>query len=421
MAQPPFLIDQIQIEPGSGQTLLIKRDAATGSLLFLDHVLTGGIRLSQLAGLGAVSNVLVVGKAGAGAHYTTIQAALDAIPANASATSPYVVLIMPGRYDENLVIARDGVSLVGIGMPLIRSTLEATPDAPGNDHTVTIANTLGTPPLSCLIQGVRITNAHTNKAALRILGEASSTLLQTGLHLKDVLLEANAAGGNYAVWATAAGILRVTDSRFTANNSLSQVALQEMTLCLFQSCQIEVSLRGRYDTDNPQPAVAGGTFAFYGCPDIAALSALTPAISLDCDGAGSSFWHLCSMDSTLRFQISGDREHEIFSSSLGVLSVLETSQVSTRGTTVQSVLSPNSAAILDVDRQRGTLTFAGSTSEDVILDIPLSDSDYFVGIEVPSRPAGDETPWVTSKAATGFTVTFQTAQTMTVNWFLARR
>jgi hypothetical protein len=100
---------------------------------------------------------------------------------------------------------------------------------------------------------------------------------------------------------------------------------------------------------------------------------------------------------------------------------LETAQVTTKETSIQSVLAPNSAATLDLDRLRGTLTFDASTSEDVILDMPLSGSDYFVGVEVPSRPAGDETPWVTSKSSTGFTVTFQTAQTMTVNWFLVRR
>ena len=128
MAQDPFLIDQIQIEPGSGQTLLVSRDAATGALRLQDAVTTGGILLHQLAGLRAIGNVYVVGKTGTGAEYTTIQSALDAVPSAASSANPYIVLVMPGIYTETVNIARDGVRLVGLGNPLIRSALELTPD-----------------------------------------------------------------------------------------------------------------------------------------------------------------------------------------------------------------------------------------------------------------------------------------------------
>src|SRR3989344_4953294 len=131
MAQGPFLIDQIQIEPGSGQLLLIYRDA-TGSVAF------------QVAGLRTIGNVKVVGRSGAGAQYTTIQDALDTVPTSASATNPYIILVMPGRYDETVNIVRDGVRLVGLGQPEIRSALEATPDAPGADHTAIVSAQLGT-------------------------------------------------------------------------------------------------------------------------------------------------------------------------------------------------------------------------------------------------------------------------------------
>ena len=70
MAQDPVLADQLQIEPGAAGTRLIYR-AADGSLAFKDSLLTGGITLSQLAGLRSVANTLVVGKSGAGAAYTT--------------------------------------------------------------------------------------------------------------------------------------------------------------------------------------------------------------------------------------------------------------------------------------------------------------------------------------------------------------
>ena len=67
MVQPAYQIDQLQVEPGSGQTLTISRDAPTGSLNFVDAVVTGGINLSDLAGLASIGSVFVVGSAGAGA------------------------------------------------------------------------------------------------------------------------------------------------------------------------------------------------------------------------------------------------------------------------------------------------------------------------------------------------------------------
>ena len=47
MPQPPFLVDQIQIEPGSVGTRLISRHA-TGELKFQDPLVT--LLLSQMAG-----------------------------------------------------------------------------------------------------------------------------------------------------------------------------------------------------------------------------------------------------------------------------------------------------------------------------------------------------------------------------------
>ena len=110
MPQPNFQVDGLRIEPGSGQTLTITRDAATGSLRFTDAVVTGGINLSSLAGLGTIAGVLVVGASGTGAQYTTVQSAIDAVPASASLSDPYVVLVMPGVYSENLVIEKAGMT-----------------------------------------------------------------------------------------------------------------------------------------------------------------------------------------------------------------------------------------------------------------------------------------------------------------------
>ena len=56
--------------------------------------------------------MFVVGKTGSGAEYTTIQAALDAVPAEGG-----LVRLPPGRFEitKPLVLSRSDVTLVGAG------------------------------------------------------------------------------------------------------------------------------------------------------------------------------------------------------------------------------------------------------------------------------------------------------------------
>ncbi|MBT7759836.1 MAG: hypothetical protein HN732_21075 [Rhodospirillaceae bacterium] len=69
MPQPPFLIDVLQVEPGSGDTLTVSRDSAGGALKFVDALLTSGVLLPSLVGLRNVTGVYIVGRAGDGAPY----------------------------------------------------------------------------------------------------------------------------------------------------------------------------------------------------------------------------------------------------------------------------------------------------------------------------------------------------------------
>jgi len=227
MAQDPFLIDQLDIEPSAAGTRRINRDAGTGGLAFQDAIITTPITLSQLAQI-PIANVLTVGKSGAGAQYTTIQTALDAVPSIASATNPYVIVVFPGRYDETVNIVRDGVRLFGIGKPEIRSALEATPDAPGNDHTLIISAQLGTIPLSTIIQGFQISNVHANKAAIRVVGAAASTVGNTGIEIRDCDLNANSAVGNYSLWATAVNRIDVVGGNWKEASNLGLLLVQEV-------------------------------------------------------------------------------------------------------------------------------------------------------------------------------------------------
>lgn len=418
MAQSPFLIDQIQIEPGSNQTLLINRDAATGALRFQDAVITGGILLHQLAGLRAITNVFTVGKTGAGAQYTTIQSALDAVPSSASATNPYLVLVMPGRYDETLNIVRDGVRLVGIGRPEVRSALEATPDAVGNDHTLIISEQNGTIPRSILIQGFDITNAHTNKAAVRVVGGAASNVGNQGITLLDCNLQANSAGGNRNLWATAANIIRVFGGYWSESSNLGLLLLEEVGLFLAQGVQGIGAISLRYDTGNAQPAGGAVGYIFTDCGEIAAATALGTPIAVDLDGDGVATFDNCILGG--QANLSGDQSFLLRNCVTAGLNLQETVTVTARATLVGSIVAANANAVLDVPKLRGTATLDTEAMVDVVFDVPMSDADYHVDLELPSRPANDETPWITNKAVTGFTVNFQSNQDLTAEWRVTR-
>ena len=96
MAQPNIQADGVRIEPGSGQTLTITRDSTTGSLRFVDAVITGGINLKDMAGLSTIAGVLIVGKSGSGAGYTTVQSAITAVPGTPALPTPTWCWSCPG-------------------------------------------------------------------------------------------------------------------------------------------------------------------------------------------------------------------------------------------------------------------------------------------------------------------------------------
>jgi hypothetical protein len=165
MAQPPFLVDELQIEPGSGNTLTASMDATTGAMKFVDAVLTSGVLLPNLVGLRNVTGVFVVGRAGDGAPYTAIQDALDAIPASSSAALPSLVLILPGIYTENVTIQKDGTYLVSLGGVTITNS--------GASDTVEISAAIATTPQDVLLRGITVANTSATQSCVRILGADS--------------------------------------------------------------------------------------------------------------------------------------------------------------------------------------------------------------------------------------------------------
>ena len=416
MPQDPFLIDQIDIEPGSVGTRRINRDPGTGGLKFTDPVVAGSLLLSQLAGLRNIANVLIVGKSGAGAQYTTIQSALNVVPVGASATNPYIVLVLPGRYDETVNIVRDGVRLIGIGQPEIRSALETTPDAVGADHTLIVSAQLGTIPLTTLIEGFIISNVHSTKAAVRLVGAAASTVGNVGIVIRNCSLRANSAVGNYTLSATAVNNVFVEGGVWQEASNLGLLLIQEVSVFRASGVEGLGALSLRYDTAEDEPLNGGGSYIFNQCPNIALSTAMPTPIACDCDGGGRMEFNGCSL-ATATF--SGDRTLTARSTVFGALTLSETVE-GTLSNCAHGTTNVNALAVLDEPMKGGSEAFGAALTAAVVFDLPFSDAAYQVGVEVDSQPANDETAWITGKAATGFTINFASAQTLTATWRATR-
>lgn len=174
MAQPPLRLDALEIVGDSGVgTRLIHSDATTGEFLFSDAVVSAR-KLAEIVGLQGVDGVIICGS-GDGVSkdannnpITTVQAAFAAVPTAASATNPWLILVMPGVYIEDVYADRDGVHLRGLGNVVIRN-------ATSND-TLTILEGPFSVPRRVTFEGVRFENTDVSSACVTV----TSALYATG-------------------------------------------------------------------------------------------------------------------------------------------------------------------------------------------------------------------------------------------------
>ena len=159
MSQLPFQVDGIKIEPGSGDILTITRDAADGSMKFLDAVLPSGVLLQNLVGIRNTLGLYVVGKTNA--PYSTIQSALDAIPISSSSLLPVTVLVLPGVYQENLSIQKDGLTIIGFGAKILNS---------GDSSTVSISVSSDVTPKNINLRNIEIECTQAAKSCIEVKG-----------------------------------------------------------------------------------------------------------------------------------------------------------------------------------------------------------------------------------------------------------
>lgn len=413
MAQDPMKLDQIQIEPGATGTRMIRR-ATDGSLEFLDSLVTGGITLSNLAGFRAISNIMVVGKSGAGAAYSTIQSALDAIPASSSEANPYFVFIGPGVYRETLNIVRDGVTLFGLGA-VIQSLGEAVPNGPDAYHTVVIQAALGTIPKKVSLINLPITNAHDNYACIRVVGGAASQVVQTGLFVQDCQVKTTGAG--YPLWATSVNHLFLTGGSMKGSGLQSLIRVEDCASFLAEGVEGIPAIQLNFDSTGDIPSEAGSssTYCIESCSGLCDGSLLAPPIASTLLGRGTLKIVGCATEAGASF--SGDQSVKVIGSRLGNLTLNDSIAVSLDHSRKGTITSGGTST-LEEPIQRGAVSFAAETTKVVLFDTPQPNANYSVNLEPGGVVIGAW--WVTAKTAAGFTLNFAVPQTCSAIWTVSR-
>lgn len=397
MAQPPFQADAIKIEPGSGQTLLITRDATTGSLRFTDALVTAGINLTDLAGIGSLGEVYVAGKTGAGAKYTTIQDAIDAVPTTATRANPALILVGPGTYSENLLIDKDGIVFVAMGGVTVTNALVGA--------TLTVQISATTVPRYMAMHNIRIVNTANTEACLKLIGGAGSLVAEDGVFLQNVDLEATGIGG-YQIDAQAVNQIRVNGGSWRSSGAGStQAYIRQCALFEMLGVSDVDALQLDYSTSGAIPNTAGSAYSIMGSPSVGNIvSTLT--------GAGSLRINHCPEVGNVTF--SGTQTLSTIASKIGALTLNDTTAALSRHSSRGTLLGTGTLAETLLT---GSKVFAASATETVTFDAPQPDTNYTVSLEreVDARIV------VTNKATTGFDIVFPAgAQSTTVSYTISR-
>jgi hypothetical protein len=398
MPQPPFEADALSVEPGFSGTRLIQCDQSTGALLLSDPVVTTPISLSGIAGF-QLGGVYLVGLSGAGATYSTVQDAVDAIPATSSPTAPNLVLIAPGTYTERVTIEKDGVVLATFGGG--RVVIEA-PDALG--PTIEIVEAVTTIPTLCRLVGLTVVNGYNGQACVKLTGGAGSEVAKEEVALLNCELEATVAG-SYQLYADTVNNIRVQGGTWPGPKTGTSARINQCASLVVRSVDQLGPLQLDYDGGVPGPDIFGSSYRV-------SNSVIDGDVQSLLDGQGSLTLEGCL--SVGDVTVTGDRNLTVQGSNLGNLTLNGTTAAVLRASSRQVVAGTGTLA---EDVQRGSEAFAASSTEAVVFGVAHPDADYTVCLEYEVNALA-----VTkNKLATGFTIEFPSGpQTTSVNYAVLR-
>ena len=392
MAQNPFLIDQVQIEPGTTGTRLIRRKTSDNSLEFSDGV-AGAFSLKQLTGIN-LTGLVTVG-AGAGAQYTTIQDAVNALPAGAV---PYTILVYPGTYAETVTIQRTNVTIVGLGFPTVVQS---------SGSTLIVQAGGGSIPYKLTIQGIDFDNSDVAAACVRIIGGAASSVGLYGIELIDCNLEHDAGGGK-TLWATSMCKLILRRCTLGGNDAIATIS----------DCG-EVYLYGpdglggydfSFDSGGTLPVVTTGDYRVSGADFGPSL--LDPIMSVTLTGGGSFGLTDCLVSGNVTFD--GDQDFFVSGSTVGNVVINTTAAVRSSGTT-RGTLTAAAGATLAENLQYGVANFVGDTFKAIVFGAQQPDVNYMISLEPNNHGT-----YISARSVSGFTITAGGVTTADVPWTLTR-
>lgn len=394
MAQDPIQLDSIKIAPSESGTRIIDYDPVSKSIRIQDPNLSSSVNLISLSGLRSVQNTFVVGKSGSGATYTTLQEALDAVPASASMASAWTILVLPGVYSENLLIEKNAVTIFGLGGVILQPAAV--------DSTILVQSAVGSSPEYLRLQNLRIENSNAGKECIKIVGSSGSTIGELGIFIQNCEIVASGIG-SYQLYADAVNDVFLNGGSFGGSDPTSLVRINQLHRFVWK--EVEDSKLGQldYSSGGVIPSLVGSSYK---------LSELSSGnLQSTLSGAGSLEISNCS---TGNLNFLGDQVATIRGSSVGTVTCNGTSQVNLIGSS-RGIAS--GTGILVEEIKTGSVGFAASALESVTFDVDTLDVNYGVSLdyEIPSLAN------VKLKSTSGFDVEFSAPQTGTVYWTVHRR
>jgi len=389
MAQDPIQLDAIQIEASSGDTLTISR-STDGDLEFVDAKVTDGIGLARLAGVTANATVLVVGD---NAQYSTIQDAVDAVSATSSATNPHTILVTSGTYSENITIDKDGISVVGIGRPVVSA-------AAGD--TFTIQAGVSTTPKTLDLVDLRVQSSEDSSSCVRVIGGAGSTIGEDRIRIQNCELQASGVGSRPLRASTVGNIVAVGGDWNPVATTL--IEIDQCASVLLKGIQRLSDIQIAYTTASAVSDIAATSHRIEECGEVGdVLINLTGGNSVviaGCPNVGD-------------VTIGGDRSARVIGCMIGDLTLNNTVTAVSVGSSHGDLAGDGT---LSESGSTGEIAFAASAAETVTFAVSQPDNQYFVCTECSMNAA----PAIGAKTSEGFTITFDGVQTGTVGWSVVR-
>jgi len=364
----------------------------------------GTLTLAQLAGLQTMTNVLMVGKGGPASRYTTLTDALATIPPSASSTNPYVVLVGPGVYEENVILNSDGVTLFALG------SVRVTAPSGSTTAALTIQADGSVVPKGCKVIGFSFVNPNSNRDCVRIYGLAGSEVGSEWLSFLDCDFEASGDGA-YQIRADTADFIRVQGGSWSNSHVNSRTKFTNCARVVVEGVQDAKDFTLLYDTTGSVPSEVSSEYR------LAYLSGVD-TIACTLSGAGSLF--LDNVSQTGNLTVDGDRPLDASFCRFGNLTVNGTVEATlsacSRGTATGSGTSTLAESYLS-----GSASFTADDTGAVAFDVGQPDTDYSVSLELGANAGGLVPASVETKTVSGFDIVFDAAQTTTVGYTVTRK